>query len=281
MEFLAVIIAALGGAIGIRGETWNSKLRRLTKTGWFALAFILAAAAVALVQAAENYFEEKQRKTLEANLSYKALISIYGPLSMWLDDFNAQGQNENNTDYIYPPILNLDIYESMRTSDEKIKAFAEIMALGTTSPNGTFQNDRAEAFADRYQLIQRELDTAIVSYGPHITLETLNHLEALKSHSLFRDAAQFQRRGEDKPCRGWIDQLAMDLTNGDLDPLFRARCKQLLSVLLKRALREPMPTPPFNPAWEQLHKDHCELIGYRRPYCGWSDQRSTAGVTVD
>lgn len=281
MEFVAVVIAAFGGGVGILGETWNQRRRRLTKTGWVALSFIVAAAVVALVQATENYFEEKQRKALQANLSYKAMISIYGPLSMWLDDFNVLGVNENNQDYVYPPILNLDIYETVRSHDDVLRALPDILAEGVRTSSGTFKNDRAEAFADRYRLIQNQIDTAIVSYGPHVTMETLIHLQYLKTHSLFRDAPEFQTRGEDGNCRGWIDQLAMEMTNGELETKWKIRCKQMMGVLLKRALRDPLLDPPFDPAWEELHREHCELIGYRKPYCGWSDERSTAGLSID
>ncbi|MDB2439465.1 hypothetical protein N9W89_12185 [Hellea sp.] len=281
IELLAVTVAAIGGIISIAGETWNARKKRPTKTGLAALIIILIASTIAIVQVAASNAEEQRRKNLQAQLSYKALIGIYGPLSMWLDDFNIKGINEDSRDFVYPPNLNLDIYSAIQTNTVALEQFSEIISQGTTTPGGLYRNDRAEAFADRYRYIQNQIETTIVAYGPYLSIETLEHLDSLQSHSLFRDAQEYQVRGNYGKCKGWIDQLATDLAQESLEPIYRSRCKLMLKTMLIRALRDPVPSPKFAPGWEELHRKHCEQIGYKKPYCAFADVRSSAGLTIE
>ena len=279
-ELLAVFVAAIGGIAGIFGDTWNREKKKPTRIGWITLTVVLLASLVAGTKAINSYDAEKKRKARETKLSYYALIEVYGPLSMWLGDFNVKSSNRDDTSNKFPPELYLDIYKKINQHPEPLKAFADMLAKGATNPDGSSNYSFTEAFGTRYRLVQKTLDEAINRYGAHISSEVLEHLVQLRSHSLLRSANLYQAKINNKPCKGWIDQIALDLTNPDLTAIFRARCSMMLRVHLSAMTRDPVPTPPFTDEMAIYHQHYCGKIGYRRPYCTWSDMRSTAGIPI-
>ena len=280
-ELLAVLTAAIGGIAGVFGDTWNSKEKKPTKIGWLTLTVVLLASLVAGIKVIDPYDQEQKRKARENKLSYHALIEVYGPLSMWLDDFNIKSTYQDDRSNKFPPELYLDIYEKLNKHPKPLEAFGELLAKGSENPNGTPNYSFTEAFGTRYRLIQNTLDEAINHYGSHISSEVLDHLIQLRSHSLFRKADHYQSRINSKPCKGWIDQIAVDLTNPDLSGAFRARCSNMLGVHLTAMTRDIVPKPPFTDKMAIYHQQYCKKIGYIRPYCAWSDVRSTAGISIE
>ena len=136
-ELLAVIIAAIGGIAGVFGDTWNSEKKKPTRTGWITLTVVFMASLVAGVKVIDSYDQEKKRKARETKLSYHALIEVYGPLSMWLDDFNVKSSNHDDRSNKFPPELYLDIYEKLHRHPEPLENFGELLAEGVKTPKDT------------------------------------------------------------------------------------------------------------------------------------------------
>ncbi|WP_028877301.1 hypothetical protein [Teredinibacter turnerae] len=281
IELIAVLIAAIGGIAGVFGDTWNAKEKRPTRTGWITLTVVFMASLAAGIKVIDSYDQEKKRKARETKLSYYALIEVYGPLSMWLDDFNVKSSHQDDKTKKFPPELYLDIYEKLNKHPKPLKTFGETLAKGAKNPDDTPNYSFTEAFGTRYRLIQNTLDEAINHYGSHISSETLDHLIQLRSHSLFRKADHYQSQINNKPCRGWIDQIAVDLTHLELSGAFRARCAKMLDVHLTAMTRDIAPKPPFTGEMAIYHQQYCKKIGYVRPYCAWADVRSTAGFSIE
>jgi len=277
-ELFAILVAAVGGAVGVRGDTWDKTQNRPNSRGWITLFVVFTAASVAASPAWLNAKEASKRAEREARLSYQALMDVYAPLSMWLDDFRMGDDRLNYQDYVYPPILNLDIYDELNADPDSLSTFAAFLSEGTRTPNGRFRNDVAEVFAVRYRLTQKAIEDAITAYGPHVSGETLDHLVALKNHSLFRNADLSQARFVNRECRGWVDQVAADLTSEELRN--RSHCRQTIERTLVRMTRDPAPVPPFTKRMEHYHKSYCERVGFYYPYCAWAEQRGSTGFPI-
>ncbi len=280
IEIIAVIIAAVGGGVGVIGNTWNKEKKIPTVTGWITFSVIFLASTIALIQISDHFDREKERLTREERLSYHALIEVYGPLSMWLDDFFVNSRNQNDKTNKFPPELYLDIYEELNKNPKHFERFAKVANEGHINPNGSKNFSFLETFSARYRLIQNNLDESINHYGAHISSETLEHLITLRSHSLFRFFDLYRARVTDKPCRGAVDQIALNLADNNLEKKYRARCEMLLKVRLRAMTRDLVPLPPFKISMKEEHQKYCTKIGYRRPFCAWAEQRSSSGEPI-
>lgn len=279
LELLAICIGAVGGAIGVLGNTKHRDTGRILPLGWVALTVVLSAAAVATLQNVLKQNELAERKARQERLSYYALIDVYGPLSMLLVDSVNPG-SEVSRERVFPPNLALDKYVLMHDNSSLSEGLADLLAEGAENPDGTRTYRFAETWAFMYRRVEAGLKDAIDLYGSHISAEALQHLVELRNHSLFRDAALAPEANSNHPCSGWVDDIAFELSKASLEPRWRARCKTVLTARLRSMTRDTPPAPPFSLKMERYHQELCNIRGYRRPYCAWADPRSSSGVEI-
>ncbi len=269
IEYLAVAIAVIGGLAGVFGDTWDSKNKKLKRTGWATIAVVLCAGIVSIIQLANIATENRRHSERELKLSYQALIDVHGPLAMFLGSLNPDRTVDEQFDARFPPPLRENYYAQLHNEEV---SFVEISDwLGT--PIDTTQRSGApdpyahtKLLADRYRLLQSKLDESITVFGPHVSDEVLDHLIGLRTHSLFRREKMEQLRSDRGECRGGIEKVTRDMAN---DPENIRKCKRALKIRLMLLFEDPFPTPSFTPGMKQHHEAHCQKIGVQIPHCGW------------
>lgn len=88
LDFLAPFVALAAAAVAIAGDTWNPNAagwRRITRTGWLAIAVAMCGFGLSTVSAIDSYFEEKARRAAaiqEIDVAWRALVSPFR-LMLW------------------------------------------------------------------------------------------------------------------------------------------------------------------------------------------------------